>query len=279
MAKQQGRNRVHVYSTKDEAKARQRGEIHWLRKLQTALKEDRFELHTQPIISVAGRVATGPAVEILLRMKDDGRLIQPSEFIPAAERYQLMGTLDRWVVRSALTSLGQGAIRLPDQRSLAINLSGQSMAEESFLEFVVECLDHSQVEPSQICFEVTERAVVGNIDHAKRFVGVLHGMGCQFGLDDFGSDIGSLASLPGLDVDFLKIDGAYTRDLGSDGVNHEVVTAITRLSRTVGFKVIAEQVEDEANFDHLRALGVDFIQGNYVEPPHPLGEPAQRISA
>ncbi len=280
VAKQQGRNRVHVYSARDEAVARQRGEIHWLQKLQTALKDDRFELHTQPIISVAGRVPTGPAAEVLLRMKDeDGSLIQPSQFIPAAERYQLIGSLDRWVVRTALACVGHGAIRLPDQRSLAINVSGQSMAEESFLEYVVECLDHSEVDPSQICFEVTESAVIGNLDHAHRFIGVLHGMGCQFSLDDFGSDIGSLASLPGLDVDFLKIDGAYTRDLGTDSVNHEVVAAITRLSRAVGFKVIAEQVEDESDFDQLRDLGVDFIQGNYVDRPHPLGRRTERLSA
>jgi diguanylate cyclase (GGDEF)-like protein/PAS domain S-box-containing protein len=272
VAKQQGRGRVHVYSAMDEAAARQRGEIHWLRKLQTALREERFELYTQPIISVAGRVPSGPAVEVLLRMNDpeDG-LILPQEFIQAAERYQLIGEVDRWVLRATLDAVSSGAIRLPDERSVAINISGQTMAEPAFLDFVIECLDHSQVDPGQICFEVTESAVLGDIDHARRFIGVLHGMGCSFGLDDFGSDVGSLASLQGLDIDFLKLDGVYTHNLTTNSISQEVVSAVTRLSKAVGFKVIAEQVEDQPSFDGLRDLGVNFIQGNYVEEPTSLG--------
>jgi EAL domain-containing protein (putative c-di-GMP-specific phosphodiesterase class I) len=145
------------------------------------------------------------------------------------------------------------------------------MAEPAFLDFVIECLDHSQVDPAQICFEVTESAVLGDIDHARRFIGVLHGMGCSFGLDDFGSDVGSLASLQGLDIDFLKLDGVYTHNLTTNSVSQEVVSAVTRLSKAVGFKVIAEQVEDQPSFDGLRDLGVNFIQGNYVEEPTSLG--------
>jgi len=272
LAKEHGRGRVHVYSSQDEAGARQRGEIQWLQKLQSALKDDKFELFTQPIISLDGRVPSGPAIEVFLRLKDDdGTLIPPVSFIRAAERYRLMGSVDRWVVGAALASLSQGGIRLPDERSVAINLSGQTMGDEAFLEYVIDCLDHSQIDPSRICFEVTESAVIGNLDHAKRFVGVLHGMGCSFGLDDFGSGIGSLSSLQGLDIDYVKIDGAYTRNLGVDTVNHEVVGAITRLSKAVGFKVVAEQVEDQVSFDNLRDLGVNFIQGNYVEAPRSLG--------
>ncbi len=272
VAKQEGRGRVHVYSARDEAAARQRGEIHWLRKLQSAIREERFELHVQPIISVAGRIPRGPAVEVLLRMQDepDG-LVSPGEFIPAAERYQLIGALDRWVVQTTLASLASGGIRLPDQRSVAINISGQTMAEDSFLDFVVEALDHSGVDPEQVCFEVSERDVLRDKDHARRFIGVLHGMGCTFSLDDFGSDVGSLASLQGLGIDFLKLDGSCTRNLMVDSVSHELVSAVTRLSRAVGFKVVAEQVEDEAGFDGLRELGVNFIQGNYIEKPHAMG--------
>jgi diguanylate cyclase (GGDEF)-like protein/PAS domain S-box-containing protein len=271
VAKQRGRGQVHVYSATDEVAARQRGEIHWLSKLQSAIRDENFELYTQPIISVAGRILNGPAVEVLLRMNDpeDG-IILPNEFIRAAERYQLIGTLDRWVVQAVLDAVASGAIRLPDSRSVAINLSGQTMAEDSFLDFVIECLDHSQVDPSQICFEVTEQAVLADLDHARRFIGVLHGMGCSFALDDFGSDIGSLASLQGLDIDFLKLDGVCTRDVTVDTVNQEVVSAVTRLSKAVGFKVIAEQVEDQPSFDGLRELGVNFIQGNYVEEPKAL---------
>jgi diguanylate cyclase (GGDEF)-like protein/PAS domain S-box-containing protein len=272
VAKQQGRGRVHVYSAKDEAAARQRGEIRWLQQLQNALKDGGFELFTQPVISMAGRVAVGPAAEVLLRMTDDqGALVPPSDFLKAAERYHLMGQIDRWVVRATLAAVGQGMIRLPDDRSCSINLSGQTLGDESFLEFVVECLDHSQVAPSKICFEISERAVMSDLSHARRFIGVLHGIGCCFGLDDFGSGIGSLASLRELSIDYLKIDGAYTHDLASDSVNRQVVGAISRLSRTMGFRVVAEQVEEQVDFDALRELEVDFVQGYFVERPSPLG--------
>jgi diguanylate cyclase (GGDEF)-like protein/PAS domain S-box-containing protein len=272
VAKQEGRGRVHMYSVRDEEAARQRGEIHWLRKLQTAIRDEQFELFVQPIISVAGRVPRGPAVEVLLRLRDEEEgLILPNEFLRAAERYQLLGQLDRWVVQATLASVAGGAIRLPDERSVSINVSGQTMAEDEFLDFVVEALDHSEVNPGQVCFEVTESAVLGNIEHARRFIDVLHGMGCSFALDDFGSDVGSLASLKGLDLDFLKMDGVYTHNLAFDAVSQEVVSSVTRLSSAVGFKVIAEQVEDQASFDGLRDLGVNFIQGNYVEAPHEIG--------
>lgn len=272
VAKQEGRGRVHIYSARDEAAARQRGEIYWLRRLQSALREERFELHVQPIISVAGRVPRGPAVEVLVRMHDDaGGLISPREFLPAAERYHLIGTLDRWVVQATLAAVASGNIRLPDARSVAINISGQTMAEDGFLDFVVSCLDHSHVNPEQLCFEVRESAVLQDLEHARRFIGVLHGMGCTFSLDDFGSDIGSLSSLQGLEIDFLKLDGSCTRNLMLNSVNQEVVAAVTRLSRAVGFKVIAEQVEDQSSFDGLRDLGVSFIQGNYVQEPRSLG--------
>jgi Amt family ammonium transporter len=270
VAKQQGRGRVHVYSARDEEAARQRGEIHWLRKLQAAIVEDDFELFVQPIISVSGRIPRGPAVEVLLRMRDEEGLVSPGEFMRAAERYHLTGALDRWVIQTTLASVASGAIRLPDERSVTINVAGQTMVDDGFLDFVVQALDSSEVDPSKICFEVTEPAVLRDVDQARRFIGVLHGMGCSFALDDFGSDVGSLASLKGLDIDFLKLDGVYTHNLAGDSVSQEVVSSVTRLSRAVGFKVIAEQVEHQADFDGLRDLGVNFIQGNYVEAPHAL---------
>jgi diguanylate cyclase (GGDEF)-like protein/PAS domain S-box-containing protein len=274
VAKQEGRGQVHVYSARDEVSARQRGEIYWLRQLQAALKENRFDLYVQPILSVAGRPQSGPALEVFLRLTDEqGKLVQPQQFLQAAERYHLMGSLDRWVVRTALAALGQGSMRLPENRSCTINLSAQSLGEDDFLEFVVECLDQSQVSPSQVCFEVTETALMADLERAERFASVLHGMGCQFGLDDFGSGVGALASLRGLDIDYLKIDGAYTHDLRADSLNGQVVAAITKLAKTVGFKVVAEQVEAQTDFDALREMGVDFIQGYYVDRPHRIGEP------
>ncbi len=271
VAKQRGRGQAHVYSVKDEALARQRGEIHWLGLLQDALKEDKFEIYSQPVISMSGTGQGGPAVEVLLRLRDDeNNIVLPKHFIKAAERYQLMASVDRWMVQATLAAIGQGALRLPESRSCSINISGQTLSEGGFLEFVVDCLDHSQVDPSQICFEIGESAVMADMEHARRFVGVLHGMGCQFGLDDFGRGIGSFASLQDLSIDFLKIDGAYTSDLQDDSLNHQVVSAITRLSKTVGFKVIAEQVEEQEDFDALREVGVDYVQGYYVQRPQKL---------
>ncbi len=271
VAKQRGRGQAHVYSAKDEASARQRGEIHWLGLLQSALKEDKFEIFSQPIIALSGTGHGGPAVEVLLRLRDDeNNIVLPQQFIQAAERYQLMAAVDRWMVQATLAAIGQGAIRLPEGRSCSINISGQTLSEGAFLEFVVDCLDHSQVDPQQICFEVDESAVMADFDNARRFVGVLHGMGCQFGLDDFGRGIGSFATLQDLSIDFLKIDGTYTRDLEEESLNHQVVMAITRLSKTVGFKVVAEQVEAQEDFDALRRVGVDYVQGYYVQRPQHL---------
>lgn len=280
VAKQEGRGQVHVYSARDEVAARQRGEIYWLRQLQAALKEERLELCLQPILAVGKQSGPGPAMEVFLRLRDEnGRLVQPQEFLPAAERYHLVGGLDRWVVRTTLTALGQGVIRLPEGRSCTINLSAQSLSEEDFLEFFVDCLDQSQVSPLRICFEISESTLMADPERAERFASVLHGMGCQFGVDDFGSGVGALAGLRGLDIDYLKIDGRYTRGLRGDSVNWQVVAAITQLARTIGFRVVAEQVESQADFDALRELGVDFIQGHFIEKPYRLGEGGLVVAA
>ncbi|HYL69898.1 MAG TPA: diguanylate cyclase, partial [Candidatus Dormibacteraeota bacterium] len=187
VAKKQGSGRVAVYSARDEALARHTGEIQWLQRLQTALKENRFQLYHQVIVPAHGEDG-GPAMEVLLRLRDEaGHELPPSEFMRAAERYRLMGLVDRWVVQATFAALGRGALPIPANRSVAINVSGQTLGDAQFLEYVVECFDSTGVSPAQVCFEISESAVVANLDHARRFVGVLHGMGCQFALDDFGS--------------------------------------------------------------------------------------------
>ena len=166
--------------------------------------------------------------------------------------------------------IGGGAPHLPAQRSCSLNLSGQTLTDDDFLEFVIDVLDHTGVDPSKICFEISESAVVNNIDHARRFIGVLHGIGCYFALDNFGSGFGSFSHLKSLSLDYLKIDGSYTRSLEIDNVNREMISAMIKLSRELDFKVIAEQVEDSDTFEVVRQLGVDFVQGYAVERPHPL---------
>jgi diguanylate cyclase (GGDEF)-like protein/PAS domain S-box-containing protein len=271
VAKKQGSGRVVVYSARDEAQARHSGEIQWLQKLQGALKENRFQLYCQAIESAQVSDGNGPAMEVLVRMRDEaGNEVHPLDFIRAAERYRLMGLIDRWVVQTTLAALGRGAIAVPADRSVAINISGQTLADAQFPEFVVQCLDSTGANPAQVCFEIAESAVIANMDHARRFIGVLHGMGCQFALDGFGAGVGSFSNLKTLPMDFLKIDGSFTRNLARDTVNQAMVAAMIKMARTLNFKVIAEQLEDPATLDAAKRMGVDYVQGYAIARPQPL---------
>jgi diguanylate cyclase (GGDEF)-like protein/PAS domain S-box-containing protein len=270
-AKSREGSHVHVYSARDEAVARHSGEIQWLQRLQSALRDGRFELYLQPIMAVREGATRGPAVEAFLRMRDEtGATIAPAEFMRAAERYRLMGLVDRWVVQTALTAMATGGIRLPRGGSLSLNLSGQTLGDPAFLEFVVDTFDHTGAQPSQVCFEVTETSVNANLDTARRFIGVLHGMGCQFALDDFGNDLGAFANLKSLSMDYLKIDGSYITNLARDAVNQAMVAAMVRLARTLNFRLIAEQVEDLSSLETARGMGIDFAQGYAIGRPEPM---------
>ena len=279
VAKQRGRGQVHVYSARDEAIARERGDIQWLRQLQAALHDDRFELATQPIIATSGSASTGPAVEVLLRLPDaHGRTANSAEFLRPAERYQLMPQIDRWVVTATLNAVSNGLIKVPSGRNCMINISTQTLSDEGFLGFVVDALDRSGIVPGSICFELNEAAITTDLKFVRRFIEVLHGIGCEFALDDFGSGLGSFSSLKRLPVDYLKIDGTYTRNLAADDINQEMVAAMIKLARTMEFRIVAEQVEQQDDFDWLRDNGVDFVQGHFVEPPAMLGRPPQTAS-
>lgn len=271
VAKRQG-GHVTVYSARDEIFARRTGEIHWLQTLQSALRESRFDLYTQPIISAYAANDEGPAMEVLVRLRDGSadQHLSAVEFVRAAERYRLMALVDRWVVQTTLNALGRGTIVLPLKRSVAINISGQTLADGQFLEFVVECFDSTGAHPEQVCFEISENAAVANAEQARRFVGVLHGMGCRFALDDFGSGLGSFANLKSLAVDYLKIDGSFFRNLARDTVNQAMVTAMIRMARSLNFKVIAEQVEDSSAMETARRMGVDYLQGYAIGRPEKL---------
>jgi EAL domain-containing protein (putative c-di-GMP-specific phosphodiesterase class I) len=271
LAKQRS-NHVHVYAARDEEASRQRGEVQWLQKLQVALQENRFELMAQPIVATAARAVQGPALEVLLRLQDDQAPdgIAPAEFLRIAERHRLMPQVDRWVIQTALGALGQGGIRLPPNRSLAMNLSGQTLGDPSFLEFVVDCLDRTGVLTSQVCFEVTEQAVIDNMEQAQRFIGVLHGMGCRFALDDFGRGLSSFGNLKSLPLDYLKIDGMFIRTLAVDSVHQAMVAAMIKMARTLNFQIVAEQVEDLAALEATRKMGFDFVQGFHLGKPQRL---------
>jgi EAL domain-containing protein (putative c-di-GMP-specific phosphodiesterase class I) len=264
---------VHVYSAREEANARHSGEIHWLKRLQSALRDNRFELYYQPIVPARGGNGTrGPALEVFVRLEsEDGQpASSPIEFIRAAERYRLMPHVDRWVVQAVLSALGRGGLKVPPGRSVAINVAGQTLADTEFLEFVVECFDHTGAHPAEICFEVSESAVAANLDHVRRFIAVLHGMGCEFALDDFGSGLSSFSTLRTLPMDYLKIDGSFIANLAADSVNQAMVGAMIELSRTLHFRIVAEQVEDQLSLDTVRDMGIDFVQGFIIGRPQPL---------
>ena len=272
VAKKQGGLHVHVYSAREEASARHSGEIHWLQKLQGALRDNKFELYYQPIVHARAGASRGPALEVFVRLEgENGQPSAPTaDFIRAAERYRLMPHIDRWVVQAVLSALGRGGMRLPPGRSVAINIAGQTLGDSEFLEFVVDCFDHTGANPGDICFEVTESSVVANLDHAQRFIAVLHGMGCEFALDDFGSGLSSFSTLRTLPMDYLKIDGSFIKNLAGDSVNQAMVAAMIDLSRSLNFRVVAEQVEDQLSMDTVIGMGIDFVQGFVVGRPLPL---------
>jgi diguanylate cyclase (GGDEF)-like protein/PAS domain S-box-containing protein len=272
VAKKQGGLHVHVYSAREEASARHSGEIHWLQRLQGALRDNKFELYYQPIVHARAGGLRGPAIEVFVRLeRENGQpSAPPAEFIRAAERYRLMPHVDRWVVQTVLSALGRGGLKLPLGRSVAINIAGQTLGDSDFLEFVVDCFDHTGAAPGDICFEVTESSVVANLDHAHRFIAVLHGMGCEFALDDFGSGLSSFSTLRTLPMDYLKIDGSFINNLAEDTVNQAMVTAMIELSRSLNFRVVAEQVEDQQSLDTVTGMGIDFVQGFVIARPQPL---------
>jgi diguanylate cyclase (GGDEF)-like protein len=285
MAKEKGRNRVHVYSPDDAEQAQMAGNIGWVRRLQRALNEDSFVLYAQDIVPLA-RNAVGEHCEILVRLADRGDLIGPGRFIPAAERFGLMPQLDRWVVRHALTIIATriGLEPKPHQRTYAINLSAPAIGDDSFLPFLKEQFETTGVPPQLICFEITETSAVANLERAAAFIAALRGIGCKFALDDFGAGMSSFHYLKRLPVDFLKIDGGYVKKgMLRDSTDRAVVETINHLGHVTGIKTVAEFVETADILAALEAIGVDYAQGYYMGIPRPFVAEAaampERLSA
>jgi diguanylate cyclase (GGDEF)-like protein/PAS domain S-box-containing protein len=272
-AKDRGRNRVHVYRANDTALLQRRGEMRWVGRIHKALEEDNFCLYYQTMLPLNPAAASGVHYELLLRMKDpeDG-LTLPSAFLPAAERYSLMPTLDRWVIRRALSWLSRNGSG-NDLATCAINLSGQSLCDDRFLNFVVDELSQAGVRASQLCFEITETAAIANLSRAMRFISTLKGMGCRFALDDFGSGLSSFTYLKNLPVDYLKIDGTFIKDMMSDPIDHAMVESINQIGHVMRIQTIAEWVESEAILLELKKIGVDYAQGYAISPPLPWESP------
>ncbi len=274
VAKDSGRNRVHEYELDDTLVAERYGEMQWIHRIHRAFEDRRFRLFYQLIqpLSAESQPSRELLCEVFIRMLDkNGKIIEPSAFIAAAERYHLIGSLDRWVVKTAFGALAEAQRRESSRPVLfAINLSGQSIGEESFLSFVVEELERSGVDSERICFEITETAAISKLDSAIRFISILKTKGCRFILDDFGSGLSSFAYLRDLQVDFLKIDGEFVQNMMEDRVKRAMVESINQIGHVMGLQTIAEWVENRQTLEALKEFGVDYAQGYWLCRPQPL---------
>ena len=267
-AKDQGRNRIHVYQIGDVPQRHK--EMQWVSRITRALEENRFELFYQPIVPIGQHRDCRGHYELLLRMRDEeGVLVQPDTFIPAAERYNLMPNLDRWVIREALSALADYEHESGAEGSyiLSINLSGTSLNDEHFLDFVVAQFDLFSPPPGAICFEITETAAIANITSVVHFMHALKELGCLFSLDDFGSGLSSFTYLKNLPVDYLKIDGHFIKNLTVDKIDQSMVDAISKMGHAMGIKTVAERVETHEVLDTLAAIGVEYAQGYHIAAP------------
>jgi len=270
-AKDEGRNRVHVYQEDDTVVAQRHGEMQWVARVKRALNENRFFLEAQPIVPIleAGTQPTAPrSYELLLRMRElDGSVVPPGAFLPAVERYNLTQRVDRWVISNALHWLAANPATTQRIGRVYVNLSGDSLSDPQLHDFIRTMLDETRVQPVKIGFEITETAAIGNLTRANQLIAELRRLGCAFSLDDFGSGVSSFAYLKALTVDWLKIDGLFVGNIVHDPVDHEMVRSITDIGHVMGKKVVAESVESTAVLERLRQMGVDYAQG------HALGSP------
>jgi diguanylate cyclase (GGDEF)-like protein/PAS domain S-box-containing protein len=279
LAKERGRNRVHLYQESDQRLAQRHGEMMWVSRLNEAFERHYFRLYAQPIISLGKEPRRHD--EVLIRIQDSkGELILPGAFIPAAERYDMMVPIDRWVIKSVFHHVQamrdhapsrNGADGHPPAPALySVNLSGTSLGDEGLHDYILEQFAEHDVAPEQICFEITETAVIANLPKAQVLMAGLKELGCRFSLDDFGSGLSSFAYLKALPVDYLKIDGIFIRDIANNAINRAMVKAINEVGHVMGISTVAEYVEDELTLQTVRELGVDFAQGYAVGALRPL---------
>jgi diguanylate cyclase (GGDEF)-like protein/PAS domain S-box-containing protein len=271
VAKNGGRNLTHIYNENDVVVQQHRGEMQWAQRITQALADNRFILFHQTIRSLTPVEEAPQYFEILLRMVDEqGNLIGPQNFIPAAERYQLMTAIDRWVINAAFTMLAEHNTTSDQQWSFSINLSGQSLSDPDLLQCIVDTQHKTGLQPHWICFEITETAAITNLSNAKQFITVLKQAGFRFALDDFGSGMSSFAYLRELDIDYLKIDGAFVRQIAQNRIDYAMVSSINQIGQLMGIRTIAEFVENDDILELIKALDIDFAQGYGIDKPKPL---------
>ena len=282
IAKDRGRNRIHVYTEDDIALSKRTGEMQWVHRINRALEDDSFVIYYQTIAPLGSNVAFSEfTCELLVRMTGkDGKLIPPMAFIPAAERYNLMTSIDRWVVNRALDILSEARPEIENRHCrFSINLSAQSLSDDKFLEYLQQQFASYSISPDKFCFEITETAAIANLTAARTFMSSLHDMGCKFSLDDFGSGLSSFEYLRSLPVDFLKIDGAFVRNISNDLIDRAMVQSINQVGHVMGISTIAEFVEDDKTMELLKKMGINYAQGFAIGEPQPLetiGQPLKK---
>ncbi|TPG45878.1 EAL domain-containing protein [Rhodanobacter glycinis] len=268
MAKEMGRNRVHFYSERDDETVRRHGEMEWANRLRWAVDEHRLVLMYQEIWPLPLVAGGEPDIEVLLRFRDEsGQLVVPGVFMPAAERYGLMPVVDRWVVQTTLAHFDRLHPAGAGLHMVAINLSGASVEDEALAGLIVGWLQQYKVEPSRVCFEITETVAVRNLSHVVRFMEQLRTAGCRIALDDFGAGMSSFTYLKNLPLDIIKIDGSFVRDMLTDPVSHLMVKAVTDIGHRLGLEVVAEWVTDMETVQALMLLGVNRVQGFSLHHP------------
>ena len=275
-AKSKGRNQIFVYQSDDPELEKRRGEMRWASRISDSLQNQRFQLYYQSIRPVLREEPGVFHCELLMRTEDERHnLVSPEAFIPAAERFNLMTDIDRWVVSTALpqiVALHQMAAHRGETVLCGINLSGQSLGDDTFFDYVSHLMTIHEVPAKAVCFEITETVAIANFDAALRFINALRKRGCYFALDDFGTGTSSFTYLKKLPVDYVKIDGSFVRDMLANPVDDAMVESINRIAHVMGIRTIAEFVEDEAILQRLRELGVDYAQGYQISRPAPLAE-------
>lgn len=274
VAKENGRNRIHVYEPDDEAIAERHGQMQWVQRIQNVLEENRFRLFFQPIAKLRREPGEPNKThgEVLVRMLDEeNKLVGPGAFIPAAERYLLMPAIDRWVVSNTFRILMLDKHHVENTVSTCcINLSGQSLSDERFMDFLMNEIRESGVSPNILCFEITETAVIANLSNASRFISTFREIGCRFALDDFGVGLSSFGYLKNLPVDYLKLDGCFVQNMVTDNIDRAMVEAINQIGHTMNIRTIAEFVESEETLEAVREIGVDYAQGYVISKPVPI---------
>lgn len=272
-AKEAGRNRVQVYREDDEELAFRTGEMSWVSRILNAIEQDRIVIYCQKIQPIKNQEEY-VHYEILSRLIDeDGNLVPPMEFLPAAERYNLIDKIDLTVIKRTFDAIRKGCFdNLSNNGFISINLSGQSLSDKHFLEQVMESLDHYQIDPRQLCFEITESMAIANLGAVKEFMFKLKKLGVRFALDDFGTGLCSLTYLKQLPVDYLKIDGSFIRDIVDDPIDRTLVKAINQMAHTMGLKTVAEYVETEDILNLIGEMQIDYAQGYYIHKPSIVNE-------